>query len=666
MIPKDVIDKIFDVVKIEEVVGDFVSLKRRGVNMLGLCPFHNEKTPSFTVSSSKNIYKCFGCGKGGNAIDFLMEHEKFSYPEALRYLANKYHIEIIEKEQTAEEIASMNENESLMYLTAFAQTFFQEQLFDTDEGKSVALSYLNNRNIRTDIIKKFQLGYSPEAWDAFTKLALKNGYKKEFLEKSGLTIFKENKAFDRFRTRIIYPIHGMSGRVVGFGGRIMANDKNTAKYINSPESEIYHKSNVLYGLFMAKKAIASENLCYLTEGYMDVIAMHQVGIENVVASSGTSLTGEQIKLIKRFTPNITILYDGDAAGIKASFRGIDMILEENMNVRIVLFPDGEDPDSFASNKTSDEVTQFLKENTQDFLEFKTNLLLKDKKNDPIYETQVIGDIINSISLIPNQITRELYVRKCADLLKMEETTILNQMNQFRIKKFKDKHKFEQQTKEDFEVESYKTGTIVAPNQQLPTLLDDDKYLKEREIARLLIVYGNREENYSFEDKEKKTQVLKITVTDYILNVLENQQMPYEDCPLIDLFSNQLYKQIITLFSEGRKTGNIPTENDLKNHDDKAIRELVIDFLSTPYTLSEGWERKQIFTKTEEDQLLFACEHALLCFQINLVGKKLKQIELQLQESNSEEQQNLYLDQYLFFTDLKKDISEFLMRTEMID
>lgn len=666
MIPKDVIDKIFDVVKIEEVVGDFVSLKRRGVNMLGLCPFHNEKTPSFTVSSSKNIYKCFGCGKGGNAIDFLMEHEKFSYPEALRYLANKYHIEIIEKEQTAEEIASMNENESLMYLTAFAQTFFQEQLFDTDEGKSVALSYLNNRNIRTDIIKKFQLGYSPEAWDTFTKLALKNGYKKEFLEKSGLTIFKENKAFDRFRRRIIYPIHGMSGRVVGFGGRIMVNDKNTAKYINSPESEIYHKSNVLYGLFMAKKAIASENLCYLTEGYMDVIAMHQVGIENVVASSGTSLTGEQIKLIKRFTPNITILYDGDAAGIKASFRGIDMILEENMNVRIVLFPDGEDPDSFASNKTSDEVTQFLKENTQDFLEFKTNLLLKDKKNDPIYETQVIGDIINSISLIPNQITRELYVRKCADLLKMEETTILNQMNQFRIKKFKDKHKFEQQTKEDFEAESYKTGTIVAPKQQLPTLLDDDKYLREREIARLLIVYGNREESYSFEDKEKKTQVLKITVTDYILNVLENQQMPYEDCPLIDLFSNQLYKQIITLFSEGRKTGNIPTENDLKNHDDKAIRELVIDFLSTPYTLSEGWEQKQIFTKTEEDQLLFACEHALLCFQINLVGKKLKQIELQLQESNSEEQQNLYLDQYLFFTDLKKDISEFLMRTEMID
>lgn len=666
MIPKDVIDKIFDVVKIEEVVGDFVSLKRRGVNMLGLCPFHNEKTPSFTVSSSKNIYKCFGCGKGGNAIDFLMEHEKFSYPEALRYLANKYHIEIIEKEQTAEEIASMNENESLMYLTAFAQTFFQEQLFDTDEGKSVALSYLNNRNIRTDIIKKFQLGYSPEAWDTFTKLALKNGYKKEFLEKSGLTIFKENKAFDRFRRRIIYPIHGMSGRVVGFGGRIMVNDKNTAKYINSPESEIYHKSNVLYGLFMAKKAIASENLCYLTEGYMDVIAMHQVGIENVVASSGTSLTGEQIKLIKRFTPNITILYDGDAAGIKASFRGIDMILEENMNVRIVLFPDGEDPDSFASNKTSDEVTQFLKENTQDFLEFKTNLLLKDKKNDPIYETQVIGDIINSISLIPNQITRELYVRKCADLLKMEETTILNQMNQFRIKKFKDKHKFEQQTKEDFEAESYKTGTIVAPKQQLPTLIDDDKYLREREIARLLIVYGNREESYSFEDKEKKTQVLKITVTDYILNVLENQQMPYEDCPLIDLFSNQLYKQIITLFSEGRKTGNIPTENDLKNHDDKAIRELVIDFLSTPYTLSEGWEQKQIFTKTEEDQLLFACEHALLCFQINLVGKKLKQIELQLQESNSEEQQNLYLDQYLFFTDLKKDISEFLMRTEMID
>ncbi|MDD4847829.1 MAG: DNA primase [Bacteroidales bacterium] len=668
MISKEVIEKIFDAVRIEDVVSDFVSLKRRGVNMIGLCPFHKEKTPSFYVSPAKNIYKCFGCGKGGNSVDFVMEHEKFTYPEALRYLAKKYHIEIEEQEQTAEEIASMNERESLFHLTAFAHAFFQEQLHQTDEGRSIGLSYLNERSIRADIIQKFQLGYSPEIWDAFTKKALANGYKKEFLEKTGLSIFKDDKAYDRFRGRIMFPIHGISGRVVGFGGRIMDKEKSPAKYVNSPESDIYHKSNLLYGLYLARTEISRKNICYLTEGYMDVISMHQAGIENVVASSGTSLTTEQIKLIKRFTPNITILYDGDAAGIKASFRGIDMILEEGMNVRIVLFPDGHDPDSFARERTGDEVKHFLDENARDFITFKADLLLKDTHNDPIALSQVVGAIINSISLIPNQITRELYVRQCADMMKMEEATVMNQLNQYRRKQYQEKRKREQQ---QIPPEDNSWQTIVSKPttvQPLTPIVDKDKDLKERELVRLLVLYGSQEMKCMVENEQQRPEEVSILVTDYILNVLENEQMPYENRPFIDQFENSSYKQIVQFFSEGRKIGQIPTYDSLKNHPEKAIRELVIDLISNPYSVSDGWENKRIFTKTEAEQLNFACEHALLCFQSNLVGKKLQQIEQQLLQldSSDEQKQNLFLDQYLFFTDIKKRIAEFLNRTEMVD
>lgn len=669
MIPKDVIEKIFDAVRIEDVVGDFVSLKRRGVNMIGLCPFHKEKTPSFFVSPSKNIFKCFGCGKGGNAVDFVMEHEKFSYPDALRYLAKKYHIEIVEQEQTAEEIATMNERESLLHLTAFAHAFFQDQLHNTDEGRSVGLSYLNERNIRMDVINKFQIGYSPETWDAFTKKAIESGYKKEFLEKTGLSGFKEDgKCYDRFRGRIIFPIHGISGRVIGFGGRIMDKDKSPAKYVNSPESEIYHKSNILYGLYMARTEISRKDLCYLTEGYMDVISMHQAGIENVVASSGTSLTTEQIKLIKRFTSNVTILYDGDAAGIKASFRGIDMILEEGMNVRIVLFPDGDDPDSYARVRTGAEVQTFLNENAHDFITFKAELLLKDTKNDPISKSQVVGDIVTSISLIPNQITRELYVRQCAEMMQMGEATVMNQLNQIRRRQYQNKKKREQQQLDNIELQLGNSQTVIAPKQQESLLLYEKEDLKERELARLLVLYGDKDLKYSYLDENQQECEKIITVSDCILNVLENEQMPYENRPFIEQFENKLYQKVVYMFSEGRKNDHILTENELKNHPDKAIRELVIDFLSTPYAVSEGWEKKRIFTKTEEEQLNFACDYALLCFQSNLVGRKLQQIEQQLMllEKDEEQKQNLFLDQYIFFTDIKKTISELLNRTEMID
>ena len=397
MISRDTIQTIIETARVEEVVGDFVTLRKRGVNMIGLCPFHNEKTPSFTVSPVKGIYKCFGCGKAGNSVNFVMEHEHYTYPEALRFLAKKYSIEIEEEEQTPEQLQEINEKESLYAVTAFAQKFFTECLFNTEEGKSIGLTYFKDRGFREHIMEHFQLGYSPDAWEAFTNNAIQNGYSPDYLVKSGLTIEKDGKRFDRFSARVIFPIHNLSGRVIGFGGRILKSEEKKAKYINSPESDIYNKSQVLYGIYFAKNAIIKKDNCYLVEGYTDVISLFQAGFENVVASSGTSLTTDQIRLIKRYTPNITILYDGDEAGLKASFRGIDMILEQGMNVKIVMFPDGEDPDSFVRNHRSIEVEEFLGKEARDFIRFKTNILIKEAQDDPIKKAGLIKEIVQSIS-----------------------------------------------------------------------------------------------------------------------------------------------------------------------------------------------------------------------------------------------------------------------------
>jgi DNA primase len=383
LIPKDTIQTIIETARIEEVVGEFVHLRKRGVNYVGLCPFHNEKTPSFTVSPAKGIYKCFGCGKAGNSVNFIMEHEHYTYPEALKFLAKKYNIEVEEEEQTPEQIQQLNERESLYAVTEFARKFFTEQLLNTDEGKSIGLSYFKERDFTDKTIDEFQLGYSPDRWDAFTKAAKENGYEKQFLVKTGLTIDKDGKHFDRFRARVIFPIHNLTGRVIGFGGRILKKDDKKAKYVNSPESEIYNKSKVLYGIYFAKNEIIKKDNCFLVEGYTDVISLFQAGIKNVVASSGTSLTTGQIRLIKRYTPNITILYDGDAAGLKASFRGIDMILEQGMNVKVVLFPEGEDPDSYARTHRSVEVEDYITSQAKDFIRFKTSVLLEETQNDPV-------------------------------------------------------------------------------------------------------------------------------------------------------------------------------------------------------------------------------------------------------------------------------------------
>ncbi|MFW6277219.1 MAG: DNA primase, partial [Prolixibacteraceae bacterium] len=399
MIDYATVERILDAAEISDVVSDFVTLRKRGVNMLGLCPFHNEKTPSFTVSPSKGIFKCFGCGKGGNAVNFIMEHENLSYPEALKWLARKYSVEVVEEEETEEQKQLKDERESLMIVSAFAQKYFTRFLWNENEGRTIGLSYFRERSFRDDILKKFEVGYSPDGKTPFTEAAQKQGYKMEFLEKTGLTIVRDNWKRDRFAGRVIFPIHNLAGRVIAFGGRILKDDPKAAKYLNSPESEIYHKSRALYGIFQAKREMARSEKCYLVEGYTDVLSMHQAGIENVVASSGTALTPDQIRLIKRFTNNITIIYDGDEAGIKASLRGIDLVLEEGMNVKVLLLPEGEDPDSFAKKKGAGGYMDYIKANETDFIQFKTRLLMKTTENDPVARARLISDVIRSVAVI---------------------------------------------------------------------------------------------------------------------------------------------------------------------------------------------------------------------------------------------------------------------------
>lgn len=434
MIDQATIDRIIDAAQVVDVVSQFVTLKRRGINYVGLCPFHEDRTPSFYVSPSKNICKCFACGEGGTAVHFIMKHEQLSYFDALRYLAKKYNIEIQERELTDEQKQAYNERESLFILNDFARNHFVKTLHEHIEGKSVGLSYFKERGFREDIIQKFQLGYSLEQRDSLTQEAIKNGYKEEFLVKTGLTIKNESSGalIDRFRGRVIFPVHTLSGKVVAFGGRILKKAENTGKYVNSPESEIYHKGSELYGIYFAKQAITKADCCYLVEGYTDVISMHQAGIENVVASSGTALTHGQIRLIHRFTEYVTILYDGDAAGIKAALRGIDLLLEEGMKIKVVLLPDGEDPDSFARKQNAESLTKYVQEHEVDFIRFKTQLLLDDAGNDPIKRATLISDIVSSIAVIPDNIIRSVYIKDCSILLNIDERILIQEVNKKRL------------------------------------------------------------------------------------------------------------------------------------------------------------------------------------------------------------------------------------------
>ena len=618
MIPKHTIDQIFEAAIIEDVVGEFVVLKKRGVNLLGNCPFHNEKTPSFTVSPAKGIYKCFGCGKAGNSINFIMEHEHYTYPEALRYLANKYQIEVEELEETDEQKQTANEKESLFIVSNFAANYFQQQLHETQEGKSIGLSYFVERGFREDIIKKFQLGYNPDSWDAFTGEALKQGYQLEFLEKSGLTIVKEAKHFDRFKGRVMFPIHNLSGRVLGFGGRILKTDPKAAKYVNSPESEIYHKSNVLYGIYFAKKDIISLDNCYLVEGYTDVISLHQAGVENVVASSGTSLTEGQIRLISRYTKNITILYDGDAAGIKASFRGIDMILKEGMNVRVVLFPEGEDPDSYAKKNSSSELTDYITKNAQDFIRFKTSVLIKDVGNDPIKRTELIKDIVASISIIPDQIQRSVYIKECSSLLDIQENALINETNKLLRKKFTKNNSEELPITE----ENYTPFT----EEEHPEDGTDITHY-DSEIIRLLINYGDKNITTQVIDEDNNIQQYIISVAIYIIKNINEDNLTFEE----DI--NQItFNEYLNCIQEELK----PTFQDFITHKNEDIKKNAIDVSDMKYELAK-WEVRNINVTTEEMLLQKAIEDAINAFKLSKVNIIIFRLKESLKSQNYDDQ-----------------------------
>ena len=634
MIPKDTVDKIIETSRIEEVVGDFVSLKRRGTSMIGLCPFHNEKTPSFHVSVGKGIFKCFGCGQGGDSVRFIMEHEKATYPEALRYLANKYSIEIAEVENTPEEQAVNDRRESLYIVSAWAARFFQQQMLETDEGKSIGLSYFKERGFRDDIIKKFELGYSPDVWDALTQNGLTEGYNIQFLEETGLTIRKENdKFYDRFRGRVMFPIHSFTGRVIGFGGRTLKTDKAVPKYVNSPESEIYHKSNVLYGLFFAKKSMRDEDNCYLVEGYSDVLSVHQAGIENVVASSGTSLTIEQIRMIGRFTKNITILYDGDDAGIKASLRGLDMILEEGLNVKIVLFPDGDDPDSYVQKFGSAAFKSHIEGSKKDFILFKTSILLRDAGNDPIKRAGIIREVVESIAKIPDGIKASVFVRECSSLLQIEERVLISELNKIRLGKLKKDTNFNPQQVQP------------EPAQDLDILeqtgISDTDEAQEKEIVRLLLNYGN--ELVHWDD-----------ITDTYI-------APYIISNLADVtFEHPLCIQIIEEYKKQLENGDLPSEQDFIKNSDHQIADLAIAMVSSPYILSENWyAKRKIYVKNEAENLRSTILGGIFHLKKRKVDRILRKIRDEIQAEQDADNQAILMRRYMQVKEVEKGISLFL-------
>lgn len=672
MIPKETVDKIIEESRVEEVVGDFVALKKRGVNLLGCCPFHNEKTPSFTVSPAKGIYKCFGCGASGNSINFVMEHEQMSYPDALKYLAKKYNIEVQEKEVTPEEKQKQDKRESLFLVTQFAKEQFIKNMFETDEGKSVGLGYFKSRGISDEMLEKFGLGYSFEEPNHFTKIALDKGYKKEVLIDSGLTSEKNDRTYDRFRGRVIFPIHNLSGRPIGFGARILQTNKKAAKYLNSPETDIYHKSDVLYGLHLAKRSMIQLDNCFLVEGYTDVISFHQKGIENVVASSGTSLTPGQIKLIRRFTPNITVLYDGDAAGIKASFRGIDLILKEGMNVKVVTFPDGEDPDSFARANTSAELEEYIQENQQDFINFKTSILLKDAGNDPIKRAGLIKDVVQSIALIPDMIIRSVYTQEAAKLLGIEEQTLVNELNKNRRSNFEKEQKSNPTPpppEPDFgipppdyippeyrDVIGQQSPLPKKVEPKTPTFPNDPQ---EAYLLRLLLKYGHFEivvdnpnyENEIEEGVENPEKTILITVAQYVI-----EDIVHDDIN----FDNPTHQSIWDTFKNKFEEGEIPTEKFFLSSSEAELVKQVIEITEERHTLND-WKKHSIFVTTEGDKIRLAITVALNRLKLAKVRLQINEINAKLESNEFPEEINDLLVHLSLLNQAKRSLSMALGR-----
>lgn len=634
------IEQIIEVVKIEDVVGEWVALKKRGANLLGVCPFHNEKTPSFTVSPAKGIYKCFGCGKAGNSVNFVMEHEHFSYPETLRWLAKKYNIEIEEDESvnTDQWKEEQSEKESLFIVNTFAEKFFEQQLFETDSGRSIGLSYFKERGFTTEIIKKFKLGYNPSGWQVFFDAAREAGYKPEYLEKAGLVKKSGDRHYDAYRDRVMFPIHNIAGRVIGFGGRILITDKNQPKYINSPANEIYDKSRSLYGLHFAKNSIVQQDNCLLVEGYTDVISLHQAGATNAVASLGTSLTEEQIRLIKRYTNNITILYDGDLAGIKASFRGIDMILAEGMNVKVVLFPDGEDPDSY-SRAHGELVKTYITENAKDFIVFKTNVLANETKNDPIKRANLIQDIVHSIYKIPNLITRTVFIAECSRILQMDERVLnaeLNRLRRSEIRKGANRNEGKITSEVDPEAEA-EVDNILKTNEEL--FSQNPFLIHEQEIARILLNFGSLLFECEVIDSENKTHYLIVTVAEYIVHELQQ-----DDLVIIDPMVHRLFNMVVDRLAEGK----LPEPTLWSYDSDIELTTFISEKMLEKYEL-HNWESRNVVITTEDIKIfkvvastLTAYKRARIINMLNELQNQLKEIDIQSDDLiiNLDEQRRL--------------------------
>ena len=637
MIHKEDIDKIFEAARVEEVVADYVSLKKRGANLIGCCPFHNEKTPSFYVSPAKGIYKCFGCGKGGNAVNFIMDHDKLTYPDALRFLAKKYNIEIVEEEQTPEQIQHNNDRESLLVVSSYAQKHFSENLYNTDEGKSIGLGYFKERGLREDIIQKFQLGYSINQRNAFTEIAVATGYKMEYLVKSGLTIEYKNEAevnaetgeiikaadtkhADRFWGRVMFPIHNQSGRVIAFGGRTLRTDIKTSKYVNSPETEIYHKSDVLYGLYHSKNAIVKEKFCFLVEGYMDVIAMHQAGVENVVASSGTALTAGQIKLIQRFTNDIIISYDGDQAGINAALKGIDLLLEEGMNVKVLLFPDGDDPDSYSKKVSTQDLKDFIVNNAQNFISYKANILTKGTNNDPLKKAEAIKKIVESIALIPDAIYRSVYVKECGRIMEVDEQILLSELNKIRSKNFNDKRNNPQQQHQVAPEEEF-----VLPEKKEHTIADAEH--QERDIIRLLINFGAAIVKVDSQNEAGEDVEVDVSVAYLLTHELQSDNV---------VIDNLLYNSVFNEFVQHLEKDAVPDTNYFISHENAAICSLTIDLISSPYALS-NWEQHGIFPTKEEEVLKRSVYNAIYALKSRKIEMMIYDNQKRLKENPPEEE-----------------------------
>lgn len=658
MIPKNTVDIIIETAHVEEVVGEFITLKKRGANLLGLCPFHGEKTPSFTVSSVKGIYKCFGCGKAGNSVNFVMDHLKLTYPEALKWLAKKYNIEVIEREITPAERELQTERESMLIVMQYAQRYFSETMLQIDEGKSIGLGYFKERDLKDDIISKFQLGYSLEEKNSFTNTAIKNGYTPKYLAKTGMSILsnryvegneiKGSDLFDRYAGRVMFPIHDDGGRVVAFGGRTLTKDKKIAKYINSPETEIYNKSKILYGLWLGKKTIQEKDTCFLVEGYMDVIAMHQAGIENVVASSGTSLTVDQIKSIHRFTKNIVVLYDGDEAGQKASSRAIPLLLEEGMNVKLLQFPDNDDPDSFSRKVTIQEFHDYIETNVTDFLYFKTKKLKEQTKNDPIKLAGVIKDIVENIAIIPDNIIRSIYIKECSNIMEIEESILQLEVNKIRRKVSPKQKKEDSVLDENSQTEILNQTNFQETNENTVLKFDSE----EKELLRIMLLHGNILVKIDAEtENEVAADDLEITISEFILYELWRDQISFE---------NPIHQVILDEYILELSHDRIPTIQHFSMSQDPIISSFVINNIINNYELSNKWEKLGVYISEEINDIKKSTENLLFSLKEKKINSFINQKQDLLKLTNPEETEHI-IKEIIQLIDLKKRVNKLLGR-----